>query len=212
MQLSCICNQKGMIIASFAIAKINSELKIVIAKDLIKIFIEDLSPFAKFFNVLFKENNKSVKGSISENNNDIKSFLKNDFCSLSLSISDEKEHIDKLITKDDWAVANKILGNYDLSYKDVSKYRPLELNYDQLRVSFTKGCYRGQEIVARMKYLGVNRRKFSTVIADPISDSCKEMKNIGDRIYYQDYEIFNSLIKRDELKSFKSDTSIKKII
>ena len=212
MQLSCICNQKGMIIASFAIAKIDSELKIVIAKDLIKIFIEDLLPFAKFFNVLFKENNKSVKASISANNNDIESFLNNDFCSLSLSISNEKEHIDKLITMDDWAVANKILGNYDLSYEDVDKYRPLELNYDQLRVSFTKGCFRGQEIVARMKYLGVNRRKFSTVIADPISGSCKEMKSIGDRIYYQDYEIFNSLIKRDELESFESDTSIKKII
>ena len=116
------------------------------------------------------------------------------------------------MTNDDLAVENKILGIFDLSYVDVDKYRPLELNYDQLRVSFTKGCFRGQEIVARMKYLGVNRRKFSTVIADPISGSCKEMKSIGDRIYYQDLEILNSLIKRDELEFFEYDTSVKKII
>ena len=50
--------------------------------------------------------------------------------------------------------------------KDVALYRPLELNYDKLRVSFTKGCFRGQEIIARMHYLGVNRRTFCTVIND----------------------------------------------
>ena len=198
--------------ASFAITRIDSDLKIVIAKDLIKIFKEDLSPFSQFFNVSFKESNKYVKASICKDGEDTQEFLKNEFCSLFLSFSDEEDHIEKSISEDNWSMANKILGNYCLAFKDVGKFRPLELNYDHLRVSFTKGCYRGQEIVARMKYLGVNRRKFSTVIAEVDSDYCKEMKNIGDRTYYQNYEIFNTLIKRDELASIESEASIKKII
>ena len=49
---------------------------------------------------------------------------------------------------------------------DFNKYRPNELNYDKTRVSFTKGCFRGQEIVARVHYLGVNRREFVTARVD----------------------------------------------
>ena len=63
-------------------------------------------------------------------------------------------------------VANKLLLNFQMCAKDVALYRPLELNYDKLRVSFTKGCFRGQEIIARMHYLGVNRRTFCTIIND----------------------------------------------
>ena len=51
-----------------------------------------------------------------------------------------------------WEAANKILGNLYLKSKDTEKYRQLEIKYDELRVSFDKGCYRGQEIVARMHY------------------------------------------------------------
>ena len=39
-------------------------------------------------------------------------------------------------------------------------YTPQELNYDQLgHISFTKGCYTGQEIVARMHYRGKAKKR-----------------------------------------------------
>ena len=45
-------------------------------------------------------------------------------------------------------------------YADTSeKFVPQMLNLDKLEaISFTKGCYTGQEIVARMHYLGKNKR------------------------------------------------------
>ena len=65
-----------------------------------------------------------------------------------------------------WNAANKILGILHLDKSDSGKFRPLEINFDKQRVSFEKGCFRGQEIVARMKYLGIDRRKFCTFIVN----------------------------------------------
>ena len=61
-------------------------------------------------------------------------------------------------------MAHKLAKILFLDIENVKKYRPLEINFDAQRVSFDKGCFRWQEIVARMKYLGVDRRKFSTLI------------------------------------------------
>ena len=110
----------------------------------------------------------------------------------------------------DWIVANKLALNIDLNLNDIGKYRPLEINYDKNRVAFDKGCFRGQEIIARMKYLGVDRRKFVTIISpEAISlESIKENKNfkvIGEILRYKDLYIFSSLIKRDFLDEFSSN-------
>jgi len=51
----------------------------------------------------------------------------------------------------------------------------LNLDIDEIAVSFTKGCYPGQEVVARMHYLGKPKRrlfrftsKFEVFIGDSI--------------------------------------------
>ena len=72
-----------------------------------------------------------------------------------------------------------------------------------MRVSFDKGCYRGQEIVARMRYLGVNRRKFLTfVVNDDYVDS-EDIKLIGNKIKINKNYIFNGIILRDQLDTIK---------
>ena len=51
------------------------------------------------------------------------------------------------------------LINEDFQYKigDTNKYTPHELGYHQTnRIDFEKGCYTGQEIVARMHYRAKN--------------------------------------------------------
>ena len=198
--------------ASFLIIKKDSRYKIVISKDLINIFIDDISPFAKFFSVTFIESEEIIKGSVDKKDTNSFSFLSNDFFSLSININQHEDKIDCLISADEWLIANKILGNYCLSIDDVEKYRPIELNYDYLRVSFEKGCYRGQEIVARMKYLGVNRRKFSTIVIDQNSNITETFKIFGDIINQKGFDIFNCMIKRDDLETISNDGSIKLII
>jgi len=60
----------------------------------------------------------------------------------------------------DWKILDQTLGLYSLQFEDSALYTPQELNYDQLgHISFTKGCYTGQEIVARMHYRGKAKKR-----------------------------------------------------
>ena len=130
------------------------------------------------------------------------SYLSNELFSTCVDLRDAYESNDE-ISEDVWEASNKLLGNYFLEESDVSKFRPQELNYDELRVSFDKGCYRGQEIVARMRYLGVNRRKFLTfVVNDDYVDS-EDVRLIGNKIKINKNYIFNGIILRDQLDTIK---------
>ena len=197
--------------ASFFLIKENNNFKIIIDESLINILIDDLSPYSKFFGVTFKLTTQFVIGSISDNEK-IKPFLKNEYFSLTVQLSHKKNELGSSIKLNEWLIANKILRNYFLSIEDINKYRPLELNYDLLRVSFDKGCYRGQEVVARMKYLGVNRRRFSTVITDIDYQFEKDFKVVGNKIELKNYNVFNAIIKRGDLETIKENKGVITII
>jgi folate-binding protein YgfZ len=197
--------------ASFFLTKENNDFKIIIDESLINILMDDLSPYSKFFDVTFKLTDQLVIGSIFKDG-EIKPFLKNDHFSLKVQISHEKNKLNKSIQLKEWLTANKILRNYSLSIDDVNKYRPLELNYDLLRVSFDKGCYRGQEVVARMKYLGVNRRRFSTVIIKSDYEFEKDFKVVGNIIDLKNCGVFNAIIKREDLETLKENKGVITII
>ena len=96
--------------------------------------------------------------------------------------------------------------------EDIGKYRPLEINYDNLRVSFDKGCYRGQEIVARMKYLGIDRRKFCTLVVNNNFELSQKIKIIGKIIKLDELKVFNAIIKRDEIDQVKKSKDILELI
>tara|TARA_B100000767_G_scaffold53423_1_gene49083 strand:- start:42 stop:677 length:636 start_codon:yes stop_codon:yes gene_type:complete len=211
MQLSSICNQKGLVMAGFLLLKEGLTFKVIIASELSNVFVEELLPFAKFFGVTFKETDQYVKVSILKNNEKFL-FIKNNYFGLSAQITATREHIDQPIVMEDWKVANALIKNYPLSAEDVGKYRPLEIFYDQLRVSFDKGCYRGQEIVARMKYLGVDRRSFSTVISEESYEINSNMKLVSSEVFYKGYKIFNCLIKKDGLEMVENDPLVELVL
>ena len=197
--------------AGFILAKEGLKFKVIIGNEISNIFIEELLPFAKFFGVTFKETDEHVKLSVLKNDKNFL-FLKNNYFGVSATITPTRERIDQPIEIDDWRVANALLKNFYLTAEDVGKYRPLEIFYDQLRVSFDKGCYRGQEIVARMKYLGVDRRKFSAVISEENYVIDSNMKLISSEISYKGYKIFNCLINKDSLEMIKNEPLIQLIM
>ena len=189
--------------AGFIIHKLKN-YKILIDETLVNIFIDELSPFAKFFGVTFSVEDSFAYGHITPDKNE-KAFFSNDIFSLSVSLEKEILINDRSLFMNDWIVANKLALNLDLNLNDIGKYRPLEINYDKNRVAFGKGCFRGQEIIARMKYLGINRRKFVTIISPEAIKENKNFKVIGETLRYKDFYIFSSLIKRDFLDEFSSN-------
>ena len=198
VQLSAICNQKGFVMSDFYIVKQKDTFKIVISKDQKNIFIEELKPFIKFYNCEFVESSEYVFGHITFKKDKTKTgmmkTLENKEIKLYISLHASKIDESK-ISNYNWNIANAILNNYSMLAEDLGKFRPLELNYDNLRVSFEKGCFRGQEIIARMKYLGVSRRKFITVIADDKYINEKEIGLIGKPIFINNKKVFHAMIK-----------------
>lgn len=207
-QLSSVCNQKGEVIAGFVIHK-SENYKILIDQWLVDVFISELSPFAKFFNVTFTQESGLIFGNVSFEKQD-KAFFSNEVYSLSITL--EKNNLTETLSKDDWIAANKLALNFDLEKNDIGKFRPLEINYDKTRVSFDKGCFRGQEIIARMKYLGVDRRKFVTIVNTNLIEESKNLKIIGETLKYKNFYIFNSSINRDFFDEFASNHPEAKII
>ena len=185
--------------AGFLIQKVNKNFKIIIEESLIETFVEDLMPYAKFFGVTFHMGGENVLGhvvdSLEKSNNN--SFLTNGSFDLEVEIEEDKKSISNEISQDKWQIANKIALNHSLCFDDIALYRPLELNYDKLRVSFTKGCFRGQEIIARMHYLGVNRRSFCAVIENTEHPIENNIKPLGEKLECENYKIYNCFIEQD---------------
>ena len=71
-----------------------------------------------------------------------------------------------------------------LSETSSSQYVPQMLNLQAINgISFTKGCYLGQETVARMQYLGKNKRalfSLNTQLANPLSSDDIIEKQLGE--------------------------------
>ena len=203
-QLSSICNHKGQIVADFIIIKKDKKYIFALNDTFKDIVINELLPFSKFYSVTFKGIDEHVIGVISKKSSSKEPFLSNNYCELSIEIKNNMNNFKETINKAQWAVANKILGNLYLESEDIEKYRPLEINYDNLRVSFDKGCYRGQEIVARMKYLGIDRRKFCTFITEKEFKEYENIKITGEIIEIDNIHVSNGIIKREMLSELKN--------
>ena len=77
----------------------------------------------------------------------------------------------------DWQVLDQNQGLYRLRAEDAGTYTPEELNYDLLgHISFTKGCYTGQEIVARMHYRGKAKKRLYRLQIQSELHPMKKMK------------------------------------
>ena len=212
-QLSSICDHKGFVVCDFIIHLSSNEYKVIINKELADIFIKELAPFAQFYSVKFHINDQKVVGSVTESKSHSNlPYWKNKKYCLGIEIHDKEFNESNSINENDWVLANKLAKILFLDIENVRKYRPLEINFDNLRVSFDKGCFRGQEIVARMKYLGINRRKFSTLITKNTYKFDKAFKIIGKKIQIDNLQIFNAIIKEHEIDSIKNQDSVIDII
>ena len=211
-QLSSICNHKGSVMADFIISRSSKGFNFIMKRSVSSTLIDELSPFAKFNSVTFVENKSKVIGMISNKNEKLEAFAKNELFSTYVYILNDETTPNVSISYENWEAGNKILGNYFLESDDIGKFRPLELNYDKLRVSFDKGCFRGQEIVARMKYLGIDRRSFLTFIASNEFEANDHIRIVGQKIEIDNKLVFNGIVKKDLIPDIQNDPQILKII
>ena len=193
-QLSSICDHKGFVICDFIIHLNASVYKVILNEELADIFIEELAPFAQFYSVKFHLSDQKVVGSVTKGKSQSSlSYWHNEEYCLGLEIHDKNFDRPGTINENEWILSHKLAKILFL-------------------VSFDKGCYRGQEIVARMKYLGVDRRKFSTLITKKTFKVDESLKIIGKKIKTSELQIFNAIIKKDEINLIKDEDEVIDII
>ena len=193
--LSCICNQKGRILATFYVLQTKDQYYLCLTKALIDDLLAHLTQYALFSQVTFTQSNDTVWGLIGSEMSALLQSHCNEFsdsnyhinywddCSL-MTLSHSAKNIRYLCLKPNKSVFNTLQQHCKLADKsswilrDIQAhvfmaqpetstlFTPAAANFDQLGgVSVTKGCYLGQEIIARMHHLGQCKQTLASLTA-----------------------------------------------
>ena len=184
--LGCLCDNKGRVIASFTLWKIADVFYLEVETAVATIAEQHLKKYNVFYKSeisikneafyrtglvgplaqkhlerLFSELPSSENQVTISGNNFLRmADTKNQRYELWHSEYSESELLLKEGKLQDWITLDQKQGLYRLQKIDSSLYTPQEVNYDKLgHISFTKGCYTGQEIIARMHYRGKAKKR-----------------------------------------------------
>ena len=214
-QYSSYSTNQGKVIAIFRILKNNQGYLLLINKDVAKYFIERLSMYilmskviieeqkdCKIYGVLGKSANNILLKNILKENEYIKSSdniilnNKNKYMPAAtiIKIKSNNSESDELLQSEinvDYNV-NELIDNLLLlpriTMETKETYIPQVLNLEDLNgINYKKGCYTGQEIVARTHYLGKIKKKIFL-----LEHNEKDI-DAGDKIHDDDGELVGEI-------------------
>jgi len=177
VQLNAYCQHQGKILALFWVTKYEDSFFLSFPSDLLEAIKPRLQMFVIMSDVIIEDITKDYIqiGSIDEAHQKVLAI--ND--KLSLIIAD-KQDTNKFIMEpiEDWNKACVDSSLPEIFAATSEKLVPQMLNLDinEFGVNFSKGCYPGQEVVARLHYLGSAKRRLFAFELD--SDA-----NVGDSLY-----------------------------
>ena len=124
MLRSAICNVKGRVLAVFKILKVGTDFHIFLNKSIAVKFKSHLEKYSVFYKTKIELINQSSKNI-------------------------------EIISESDFRLRCIEEGFVDINESISESFTPHELNYQNLGlINFEKGCFTGQEVIARMHYRG----------------------------------------------------------
>jgi len=175
VQLNAYCQHQGKIIALIWVMKSKESFYLSFPTDLADVIIKRLTMFKMMSDVLIHDvsTNLAQLGVIDE---DLKGGFKlNQHQSIVLAEQTSEFELSDEIAWEEACIKNGIAEvTLDTSEQFVPQL--LNLDIDEVGVSFTKGCYPGQEVVARLHYLGKSKRRLRMF-------ECKSDLNVGDKLF-----------------------------
>jgi len=164
IQINTYCQHQGKIIAILWVFKKKDDYFLSVLTELKALVLSKLNMYKLMSRVQIDDYSNLVYqfGLIKENQE--KSIRINE--SLSLLITSEL--IPSVESNLIWELAciENILPEVHLKMSEKITPQLVNLDIDELGVSFTKGCYPGQEVVARMHYLGKPKRRLFRFSSD----------------------------------------------
>ena len=201
-QISSLCDEKGFVLCNFEIIFDKNRWLIIIEKSSKGIFLDEISKFLPFYKVSVALLDLKVTGVTRNKDENILSdehiIFQSDEALLSLIITNDKK-LKSDLELIDWAFNRKFLGDHQINFNEKGKYRPHELGQHITRVSFKKGCFRGQEIIARMEYLGKLKKETKLIIHSSLDDVSKFI--IIGQSYRENEKIFSSCLGKIDSSS-----------
>ncbi|MEY3997006.1 MAG: hypothetical protein RL344_1349 [Pseudomonadota bacterium] len=163
------CNVKGRMIASFYIWQIDNGFRLLVAQDLIHKVLPKLRLFVLRAKVLISEplainwfithsdtthlTHTTVQQSGSYTTLNL--LAKNSYTPYSLALTNIPNQNDFKYSFCSWNLAHIQTGTAWIDASNTEKFVPQSINFELINgVSFRKGCYPGQEVIARSQYLG----------------------------------------------------------
>ena len=175
-KMTSILNPKGRIIVTGLIKEFKGNIFFIISKDLSKDCVQWLSRYILRSDVKISIEKNYIFGLNNENQKQLFKYDENqqqlnisqismDHSRYILLADDEVSLKDKSIesiNESEWILSDIKRGLPILSKESSEKYIPQMINLDLLEgISFSKGCYTGQEVVARVQHRGkIKQRMF----------------------------------------------------
>ncbi len=221
-QYSSYSTNQGKVIAILRILKDQESYLILINKDISDYFIQKLSMYILMSKVkielandyiilgvcgetstqLLKDHNMESSGSFKKNdsywilNNNSKHFSSSTL--MYKNLKEEIKELKELTTNDELNInVNKLSDYYNcilrVNMKTKEQYIPQVLNLEKLDgINYKKGCYTGQEIVARTHYLGKIKKQLFLI--KHFSDAI----NISNKIHDENNEIIGEVMSHNQ--------------
>ncbi|MDC0492632.1 folate-binding protein YgfZ [Candidatus Pseudothioglobus singularis] len=163
IQLNAYCQHQGKIIALFWVMRYDEYFLISFPKDLLEVIKSRLQMFVLMSDVVIDDVSTTYNQIGLINERQTNAYSINDSLSLLIVNSTDQNEL-KIEKSSEWAFAciNFFLPDVFLASSEKLVPQMLNLDVDEIGVNFSKGCYPGQEVVARLHYLGsAKRRLFS---------------------------------------------------
>ena len=185
VQVNAYCQHQGKIIVIIWVFKKENSFYLSIPNDLKEIVLSKLNMFKLMSRVEIEDYSSKINqfGLVGENSENSLKITEN------LSLITTRGHISNSSHALEWEYAciNDKLPEVNVNHSESFIPQALNLDIGLLGVSFSKGCYPGQEVVARMHYLGKPKRRlfifnsdFKVIVGDSLNvDNSLSLKSSG---------------------------------
>ena len=216
-QLNSLCNPKGRVIAIFWLLRHTAGYQLILPHSVSDLLLKRLTMYKLRSDVTMSENNKhfilaTIHNALGHDHQlqplqgmqtDIGYCLRlpgaisRTLCLTEITQATTLSQNHPWVDEINWQRIDIESGIPFIFSETIEKFTPQQINLDLLEaVSFNKGCYPGQEIVARLHYLGSpNRRLFSASAATAL------LPEIGSKSLLENKSAVGHIVQTQRIES-----------
>lgn len=211
-QLSGLCNTKGRLFASFILIRQADAYHIILPKNMCRLLQRCLTMYVLRAKVTISDESDRLFciGLITADHSQINTLqgIKHPIDKQRSLFICQQNTVENLVAKfkkqglqlapqNSWQQLDINVGLATILPESKEKFTPQQVNFDLIGgVSFSKGCYPGQEVVARLHYLGKPSRRL--FIAEAATD---KLPNIADEITTTDGNVAGHIVSAHHVGS-----------